>query len=216
MNRILTMTLAIAAAAATSACNRAPGTATPPAFELSRNVEVVELEPAANGARVFDLHILGDERYTFTDHAVALMMAMGEEHCAGNGFALGGDRDNFTTGDARPEADQQLTMQVTCALGLLPNHRTVEAGTKVGEVFESPAGSQTRRAYMESTDVTDTPSQVANRLIGGFVREAYTEECGQRPMVIERIDTATESGPKARMHGQLAFRCLDPEAASDG
>ena len=67
-------------------------------------------------------------------------------------------------------------------------------------------------------------NSLANRLIGNQVREAYTEDCGERPMVIERIDTGTEvvaaegteSAGRTRMHVALAFRCLEQPAASDG
>lgn len=196
----------------------------PPAYQMAKDVDVIEIEPAANGAKQFELSIAGDARYTFTDHMVALMAALGAEHCGGEGLSMGEGREDFPIGDKRPEAGQALSVQVTCQLGLLPNHRTVETGSSTFDALPMPAGKDYMAASAPPMTDRDRTVDVVNRLLGGFVREAYTEKCGQGPMVIERIETATESGPREypksadgevrkalgpQTHAVLTYRCLE-------
>lgn len=202
----------------------------PPAYQMAKDVEIIEIEPAANGAKQFELSIAGDARYTFTDHMVALMSALGGEQCGGEGYGMGEGREDFPLGDRRPEAGQALSVQVTCQLGLLPNHRTVETGSSTFDVIPMPAGKNFMAGSAIPMTDQDRTVDVVNRLLGGFIREAYTEKCGQGPMIIEQIETATESGPREypeaadgerleapgpQTHAVLTYRCLEQPAVSD-
>ncbi|GAB2664398.1 hypothetical protein [Arenimonas aestuarii] len=225
MNRSLAAILLVVAAGLAACSNGVP-----PAQQLAGDVEIVELEPAGNGARQFRLSIAGDARHTFTDHAVALMMALTAEHCGGQGYGMGEGREDFPLGNERPVPGQPLSIKVTCQLGLLPNHRIVEAGSSTFDVIPLPAGKDYLAASAMPMTDQDRTVDVVNRLIGDFVRQAYTEDCAQGPLVIERIETATESGPrgypetadgeklKARVpqtHAVLTYRCLEQDPDGD-
>ena len=225
MNRPLKTVLAAIATAGLAAC----GIGVPPALQMAGDVEIVELEPAANGAKQFRLSIAGDARHTFTDHAVALMTALTAEHCGGQGYLMGEGREDFPLGNEHPVQGQALSIQVTCQLGLLPNHRIVETGSHTFKVIALPEGKDYLAASAIPMADQDRTVDVVNRLLGDFVRQAYTEKCAQGPLAIERIETATESGPREypeaangeklkvrgpQTHAVLTYRCLEP--APDG
>lgn len=197
---------------------------------MARDVEIVELEPAANGAKQFKLSIAGDARYTFTDHMVGLMTALEAKHCGGEGFGMGEGREDFPIGNERPESGQPLSIQVTCQLGVLPNHRIVETGSSTFNVIPVAKGKAFKAGSALPFADRDRTVDVVNRMVGNFVREVYTEECSQGPIVIERIETATEAGPREypatsdgekfdyrgpQTHAVLTYRCLEPEGNDD-
>lgn len=230
MKRHLTAVLIAFAATTLAACGDVPGMEVHPAQNMAKQVEIVELEPSANGAKQFELSIAGDARYTFTDHMVALMTALGAEHCGGQGFGMGEGREDFPLGDERPESGQALSVQVTCQLGALPNHRIVETGSSTFDAIPLPQGKDYKAGSAIPMAERDRTVDVVNRLLGSFVREAYTEKCGQGPMVIERIETATEAGPRKhpeeadgerrealgpQTHAVLTYRCLEQDPADD-
>lgn len=224
MNRTASTILSMAVAVAVAGCSRGTGI---PGEALMDQVEVVELAPAENSAKRFEARIVADDRYTYRDHSTALFLSMDGEQCAQGSFSLEADGEHFGQDDARPEAGQVLSMQFTCSLDRLPNHQAVAPGTPHLVAMPRPEGAESKNGW---TSGAEKPIAMVNRLIGDQVREAYTEDCGEKPMVIERIDTGTEivppegtepdgdapfSAERTRMHVALAFRCVEQPAASD-
>lgn len=191
---------------------------------LRENVQVVALEDASNGAKRFALRIAGDERFTYDTHATALMMAFSaSQYCPDGGFMMGLGREKFSPGDGHPGKDQPLAIEVECTLDRLPNHRTMGANEVLDLSSEIPEGSLLKQGSVTASSERERRVDLANRAIGAFVREAYTEDCQQGPMVIERIVTATEERAwwegldgEAReravesypLHVVVNFRCL--------
>ena len=225
MNRIACTVLSLAVAFAVAGCNRGAGI---PGEALMDQVQVIELEPAENRAKRFEARIVADDRYTYRDHSTALLLSMDGGQCAQGGFSLDVGGEHFGQDAARPEEGQVLSMQFTCSLDRLPNHQSIAPGTPHLVAMPRPEGAESKNGW---TSGAEKPIAMANRLIGDQVREAYTEDCGEKPMVIERIDTGTEivppedaepdgdtafSAERTRMHVAVAFRCLEQPAASDG
>ena len=225
MVRKLQLLFAVLVAAGLTACRQAPQPHA--AVLLSERVETVEREPAANGARRFELRLTGDARYTYEDHAVALLMAFDAQQCPQGGSAIGPERAAFPPGDARPAEGEPVVLSMDCLLDRMPNHVLVDVGSQTNEVLPDPADLPHKMGSAGPGRPGERPVDTANRLIGSFVREAYTEDCGEQPMVVERIDTATEDGLRAlppaddgsqrqaqgpTVHAVLSFRCLGEEA----
>jgi hypothetical protein len=224
VNRTNCTFLSLAVAFAVAGCNPGSGI---PGGALMDQVQLVELEPAGNGAKRFEARLVADDRYAYQDHSTALLMSMSGDRCDQGGFSLEAGGDHFIQDAARPEDGQLLTMQFTCSLDRLPNHQAVAPGSPHFGAMPGPEGADTKSGW---TSGAEKPIAMANRLIGDQVREAYTEDCGEKPMVIERIDTGTEwvapagteraggtqsPAGRARMHVALAFRCLEPPSTGD-
>ena len=228
MPRKLHLLPVVLVAAGLTACRQAPEPHA--AVLLSERVQTVEREPAANGAPRYELRIPGDARYTYEDHAVALLMAFDARQCPQGGFQIGPERAAFPPGDARPAEGEPMALGVDCLLDRMPNHVMVEVGSQTNEALPDPANLPHKMGSAGPGSPGDRPVDTANRLIGAFVREAYTEDCGEQPMVVERIDTATEDGLRAltpaddggqrqplgpTVHAVLSFRCLGDDAEGD-
>lgn len=218
MNRIACTVFSMAVAFAVAGCTRGTGI---PGEALRDQVQLVELEPAGNGAKRYEARIVADDRYSNRDHFAALLLSMDAGQCAQGGHSVNVDGESAASDDGRPEKGRALTMQFTCQLNRLPNHQSVAPGTPTLTAMPRLEGMGSKAGW---TSGPESPVTLASRLIGNQVREAYTEDCGERPMVIERIDTGTEvvaaegteSAGRTRMHVALAFRCLEQPAASDG
>lgn len=224
MNRTKCTLLSLAVVFAVAGCSRGTGV---PDEALMDQVQLVELEPAGNDAKRFEARIVADDRFTNRDHFAALLLSMDGEQCGQGGYAVIFGDEPVASDDGRPEKGKSLAMQFTCNLDRLPNHHVMAPGTPHLAEMPRPEGTESKSGW---TSGAEKPIALANRLIGDQVREAYTEDCGERPMVVERIDTGTEevspqdaeaaadtpsSAGKIRMHVALTFRCLEPPAASD-
>lgn len=210
MTRLLATTLVLSIAAL-AGCKGDIATAP---HALAEQVEILELETTSNGAKAFELSITGDDRYLYSDHLMAMVMTFGPDRCDGNGYSIDPGSGPFELGDAHPKAGQPIVLQITCQRGLMPHHRSVAADTLMTEVFD-PVEGKTRSASSRFDPAAEPPVQVANRLLGDFLRKAYTEDCAEGPLVVERVETALETGEPPQMHGRLVFRCLEAEPAND-
>lgn len=191
---------------------------------LRDKVQVIPLEDARNGARRYELRIAGDARYTHRTHLAAAMMAFdASRHCDGSGISIDMGRDQFAPDQERPAEGQALAIKIECTLDRLPNHRTMAANERLDISAEIPEGSLIKQGSVTANSARERRVDMANRAIGSFVREAYTEDCQQGPLVIERIVTATEERAwweglegEAReravesypLHVVVNFRCL--------
>ena len=84
----------MAVAFAVAGCTRGTGI---PGEALRDQVQLVELEPAGNGAKRYEARIVADDRYSNRDHFAALLLSMDAGQCAqGQVDRPGGDHADTT------------------------------------------------------------------------------------------------------------------------
>lgn len=193
-------------------------------------VRVTALEPSENGTRRFEATLSGDARFSRLEHGAAMLAGASHGYCGEDVFSLVIDPDVGTLhGDRSPVADgERLAMAFECRVAALPNHRIVETGSL--RPIALPEAYPFKAAHARPSHEGERTADVAHRLLGDQLREAYTVDCGQSPLVIERIDVATEQGPRelalpdeedprtARgptVHTVLGYRCLESDDAGD-
>ena len=164
----------------------------------------------------------GDADRTGIEYFAAFGMAA-DRQCAGVPYSIIKTIDDL---DAPTQDGASLSMEFSCRKVTLPNHSDLPTD-RFDEVFSfsEPASGLRRKQGWTTPPGHQHSVRAFNELIGGFLREAYADECGGGPMLIERVGTATEvvdtelaHARKPRVYANVDYHCVsaDPSAAQTG
>lgn len=184
-----------------------------PSIAIGEDVIVEQLDAGRYAAR-FEARVVSKGKHSGLDHAAALLTAGGHA-CDSGSLQVQSQSPDLGAKASVPPAGTTLTMTVACRHDRLPGHRVVTEAEALAMSGPALPGSSNRSGYL-SMRANETRVQSADALIGGFVREAYTEECGGQSLVVERIEMASvprEPGSDApyveNLHAVMHFRCVD-------
>jgi hypothetical protein len=190
-----------------------------PSIGIGREVTIETLEAGRDSAR-FRASVVSGGKHTRLDYAAALLQAGGKA-CSPRTLSVEDQSPDLGAGglETAPEAGTTLTMTVACGHDRIPGHRVATEAEAMSLHGSSPPGSSDKSAS-RAMPKNETRLVTAEGLIGGFVREAYTEDCAGRGLIVEKIELASvpvEPGSGTpyveKMHGTMHFRCM--EAAPD-
>lgn len=205
--RTYLLCLLMIGAAANTAC-----TMEHPSIAIGKRVAVEKLDAGEYAGR-FKAIVVSDGKANGLDHAVALMHAS-SEGCRGHSFLTEDQSPALRQLQAVPSAGQTLSMTVACGHDRMPGYRTVTQAEarNLGGMPEEGVSDKIAYSHVRNDE---KPQLVGERLIGGFLREVYTEECAGKAVLVEKIVMASEpreptpelSG-RENMHAVMHYRCV--------
>jgi hypothetical protein len=181
--------------------------------QIEDSITVTAL-PAGDSAARFEATVVADKGVNFITYW-GLLMAKASEGCVGGSFSVENSPDVGDI-DLPVVAGETLKVVVACHHNRLPNHRVVAAGDYSVLELPVPAGSLVKTASKSLDQHQNNPRLAIEALIGGFVREAYTEQCAGKAVLVQFLATATaasaegsESSDKKDAQATMHFRCVD-------
>jgi len=184
--------------------------------EMEKSVKVTEL-PAGDSAGRYQATVETVEGGTYFTY-MGLLVTHAGRGCEGRSFAVD-DWSDTRVVDGPVAAGETLTVAVTCNHDRLPNHRELAEGDTDTPTQPPAAGSLQKSASQLMSQYQGSSKVASEVLIGGFLREAYTEECAGKPVIVEYLATATTPGTPSKlvpdpksMHATMHYRCMDGDA----
>ena len=175
---------------------------------------VVRTLPAGDSAGRHEATLVATAEGTYSTY-MGLLLTRASERCSGGSFGI----DEATYGpdiDDLVPAGETLRMVVSCNHNRLPNHRVVAADDMSLFGRDVPEGSLSKSASQQLVQHRGNERLALESLLGGFLRQAYTEQCAGKAVLVEYIGSATSPGtPDDRvpdpenMQATLQFRCVD-------
>lgn len=185
-----------------------------PSVAIGRDVTVAKLDADRYFAR-FEASVISQGENTGLEYATALLTAGGQA-CGARTLSVQDRSPELDAMDVPPPARKKLTMTVACHHDRMPGHRvaTQDEAWKMYEVSKPGFSSKMASRAMRKGE---TRLQSAESLIGSFVREAYTEDCDGRALILGGIELASVPAEPASgsdilesTYGVMHFRCAEP------
>ncbi len=183
--------------------------------DIGKGVQVKTL-PAGDSAGRYEATVVARAKGTYSDYMVELM-DRASRGCDG-GFSV----DESTFGpdvDARVPRGESLRVVVSCQHDRLPNHRIVATGDHALAALPEPQDALVKSASRLVNQHGGSKKRAAESLLGGFLREAYTEQCAGKAVLVQFIATATDPGTASvhlpepeSMAATMHYQCVEPDA----
>lgn len=193
-------------------------TAEPASVAISRDVAMGKLDAGRYFAR-FEASVIANGEDSGLDYGTALLMAGGQA-CGSRTLSVQDRSTALDTTNVPPPAGKKLTMTVACHHDRMPGHR-VATQDEAWKMYETSKPGSTSKMGSRLIRRNETRLNTAETLIGGFVREAYTEDCAGQALVVDGIELASvpdepgsESDYVESLHGVLHFHCVDSSQGS--
>lgn len=211
MRRTTLFILAVSAAAIAGCTLEHPGIA------IGKQVTVETLEAGKFAGR-FKASVVSGGEASGLDYAGALLEASGRS-CKGS-YLVEDQSPRLQDMNAIIPAGEEVSMTVACGHDRLPGHRIVSKGG-ANEVYgATPEGLSDKMAFAP-VGKNENRRLVGERLVGGFLREVYTEQCAGKAVVVEKIVMVSEpTQPTAtlpnveNLHVAMHYRCVDANAGT--
>ena len=184
-----------------------------------KDVQVKTLPPGDSAGR-YEVTVVAEAKGTYTDYMGELMTRASRD-CSGRSF----DVEDATYGpdiDSLVPAGEKLRVVVSCNHDRLPNHRVVAADDFTLMHGEAPEGFSSKSGSKQLAHQHQGGEKMAvESLLGGYLREVYTEQCEGRAVLVRYIATASSPGTPSKhvpkpesMQATMHYQCVDAPAAA--
>lgn len=187
---------------------------------LARDVVVTTL-PAGTSAGRYEATVVASSAGTYATY-MGLLMDHASKACQGKSYSV----EDGTWGpdvDSRVPEGEKLRMVVSCNHDRLPNHREVAADDSTLFSLPKPEGSLVKSASQQLVPHRGNTKMAVESLLGGFLREAYTEQCAGKAVLVQYLGTATSPGTPEKnipdpenMQATMHYQCVDAPAGTGG
>ena len=183
------------------------------ALEIEQDIQVTTLPPGDSAGR-YEATVVAKAAGTYTDYMGALM-TKASEACTGVSFGVEDSTYGPDVTSAVP-AGETLRVVVSCNHDRLPNHKVVAAEDFSVMTGDAPEGSLVKSASLHLDQHKGNKKLAVEALMGAFLREAYTEECEGKAVLVQYVATATSPGTPneallnpENMQATMHYRCVE-------
>lgn len=190
------------------------------AVEVAEGVVVKTLPPGDRAGR-YEATVVATGKGTYSDYMVELM-ARASRDCADRSYSM----DEATFGsdmNRQVPAGERLEMVFSCNHDRLPNHRVLAADDNSLMQAEAPEGLSSKSGYMHLSGHRGNQRATAEALLGGYLREVYTEQCEGKAVLVKYIATAYSPGKPSEdsptpesIQATMHYQCVDAASGTGG
>ena len=190
------------------------------AVGVAEGVQVKTLPPGDTAGR-FEATVVATGKGTYSEYMVELM-ARASRDCADRRYSM----DEATFGpdvETTAPAGEKLRLVFSCNHDRLPNHRVLAADDNSLMEADPPEGVSSKSGYMLLSGHRGDQRVTAEALLGGYLREVYTEQCEGKAVLVQYIATAYSPGtpsedlpdPEA-IQATMHYQCVDAASGTGG
>lgn len=185
-----------------------------------KGVQVKTLPPGDSAGR-YEATVVAEAEGTYTAY-MGELMSRASRDCSGRSFGV----EDGTYGpdvDSLVPAGEKLRIVVSCNHDRLPNHRVVAADDFSLMHGEAPEGFSSKSGSQQLAQHQGNEKLAVEALLGGYLREVYTEQCEGKAVLVRYIATASSPGTPSKhlpnpesMQATMHYQCVDAAPAVAG